>query len=192
MSLKRIVGGGIILLLLIGVLSGCGKTKADISDNNNTGQISSSQADSDTSGIKKAGESSYDVPDGWEIAEEMSTDDKKFYVEEGKSSVRQPDNFSVEYRTNRYDAADHEAFRDAIVQQLGLQAAQRDATLESSGHTTDEGDVYYKFTLDYGEGVATQFYIVGEQKYCLVYATDFSGESIAADAALAVTKSFRW
>ena len=190
MGLKRIAGG-MIALLLAGVLSGCGNTKVTISDNNPT-QISSSKSEMDISGVKEAGEPTYNVPDGWEIEEEMSTDGKKYYVVKRQSFDRQPDNFSVEYRTNRYDAADHEAFRDAIMQQLGLQAAQRGATLETSGHNTDNGDVFYKFTIDYGEGVATQFYIVGEHKYCLVYATDFSGEAIAADAALAVTKSFRW
>ncbi len=184
MGFKRVIGSTFIALLLVGLFVGCGKADIDSSDHSSNWQISSQYS--------QTGEPTFDVPDGWKIAEDMSTERKTFYVQEGFASGRQPDSFSVEYGTNRYDAADHEAFRDAIMQQLGLQAAQRDATLESSAHSTDNGDVYYKFTLDYGEGIATQFYIVGEEKYCLVYATDFSGESIAADAALAVTKSFRW
>ena len=179
-------------ILIVGILSGCVKVKVSFSKKDDKNQVSSEQTGNDDSQDAAADGSKYDIPDGWVIAEQMSTENKKFYVEEGHASDSQPDNFSMEYGTNRYAAAEHERFRDAIMQQLARQTAQYGATVEGSGKKTDNGDIFYIFRIDYEEAVATQIYIVGERSYCFIFATDFTGNSTAADAALAVAKSFRW
>ena len=44
-----------------------------------------------------------------------------------------------------------------------------------------------------GEDVVTrQFYIVGDQRYCLIHLTNFTGSEQADDAARAMADSFVW
>ena len=55
---------------------------------------------------------------GWVKAEQYSTENKVFYVEEGHEEDAQPDNISIEIGTSRYAAEEHEQFRDAIAPSL--------------------------------------------------------------------------
>lgn len=132
------------------------------------------------------------VPEGWVKAEKYSTENKIFYVEEGHEEDEQPDNISIEVGTNRYSAEDHMNFRDAIVRQLTMQASSVGAELTGEGTFTAQEDVLYIFTIS-EEGVETkQFYIVGDQRYCLVHLTNFTGFESAGEAARAIADSFTW
>lgn len=135
---------------------------------------------------------SYTVPDGWVKLEKYSTKDKLFYVEEGRENDELPDNISVEIGTNRYSADEHEKFRDAIVRQLTMQIQGLDAELTGSGTFTAQEDVLYIFTISEKDVVTRQFYIVGDQRYCLIHLTNYTGSEQADDAARAMADSFAW
>lgn len=194
MKIKQIAGICAMVCLVIGILLGCNSADREdgSSQKNDPAQTMPKQSEGDTDVGAEEGSAFYDIPNGWIIAENMSTEGKKFYVEDGHEADRQPDNFSVEYRTNHYTAAEHELFRVAIMKQLSGQAEAYGYTVEASGQNTDNGDIVYIFTINGKDMVATQYYIVGEQKYCLIFATDFTGNSIAANAARVAANSFRW
>lgn len=132
------------------------------------------------------------VPEGWVKAEQYSTENKIFYVEEGHEEDEQPDNISIEVGTNRYSAEDHMSFRDAIVRQLTMQAGSVGAELTGEGTFTAQEDVLYIFTIREEAVVTKQFYIVGDQRYCLVHLTNFTGSESAEEAARAIADSFAW
>lgn len=132
------------------------------------------------------------MPDGWVKADSHSTSSKFFYVEEGHENDSAPDNISIEVGKNRYSAEEHEMFRDAIVRQLTMQMQGMDATLTANGSFTDHGYVVYAFTITEPDMVTTQFYIVGDQQYCLVHLTNFTGSDEANEAAQFIVDSFVW
>lgn len=135
---------------------------------------------------------SWTVPEGWVKNEQYSTEYKIFYMEEGHEEDEQPDNISIEVGTNRYSSEDHMKFRDAIVRQLTMQISGTDAELTGEGTFTAQEDVLYIFTIR-EEGVITkQFYIVGDQRYCLVHLTNFTGSERAEEAAREMADSFAW
>ena len=138
----------------------------------------------------------YTVPYGWELAEDVSTADKKFYVQEGHSNDSQPDNISFNFGSNHYKAEDHVQFRQAILAQLA-QHAESDTTMDhinGQGTNTDAGDVLYIFTVtDEDSGMKSVYaYVVGDYKYALFQETNFTGdESVDEDFDMMV-RSFVW
>lgn len=135
---------------------------------------------------------SYTVPEGWVLAEDYSTSEKLFYVEEGHENDELPDNISINVGTNRYSADEHTAFRDAIVQQLLRQLEGIEAELTGDGSHTEQGDVVYTFTITESDVVTRQYYIVGDYRYCLIHLTCFTGSESVYDAAQAMAGSFVW
>lgn len=135
---------------------------------------------------------SYTVLGGWVKAEQYSTENKVFYVEEGHEEDAQPDNISIEIGTSRYAAEEHEQFRDAIVRQLMVQMQGIDAELTGDGTYTEQGDVVYIFTISEADVVTKQYYIVGEQQYCLIHLTSYSGSESTESAARSMLDSFIW
>lgn len=154
-----------------------------------------SSADDENSNtiVKEFG--SYTLPDGWEESVSHSTKDRFFYVENGKDNEAVTNNFSVNEGQNKYAEDDHMDFRDAIMSQLSSQlSSDPNATLSASGSTTEHDYILYTFTIG-GEDdgrVSTQFYIVGEQKYCMIYLTNFDASEEADQAAKTVVDSFVW
>mgnify|MGYP001028407007 CR=1 FL=1 len=135
---------------------------------------------------------SYTVPEGWVKAESHSTEDKFFYVEEGHENDGFPDNISIEAGTNRYTEEEHEKFRDAILYQLTAQLQNVDAELTGGGTYTEQGYVVYIFTVLEKGMVTKQYYIVGDQQYCLIHLTNFTGSDEAYEAAQDIVDSFVW
>ena len=138
----------------------------------------------------------YTIPYGWELAENMSTDDKKFYVHEGHSNDSQPDNISFNYGTNRYKAEDHVQFRQAILSQLAMYA-QTDETVDhinGQGTNTDAGDILYIFTTtDEDTGMKSVYaYVVGDYKYALFQETNFTGDESVDEDFDTMIRSFVW
>lgn len=141
---------------------------------------------------------SYTVPDGWSRADQYSTPEKVFYIADGTTVQAQTNNISVETGTNRYAQEDHMQFRDAIVRQLSMQLQGEDITVEGNGSFTDQGYVLYTFALKFPEdsnmkgAAATQHYIVGDQRYVMVYETAW-GDTAETDAvARTIVNSFTW
>lgn len=135
---------------------------------------------------------SYTVPDGWVKAEKYSSAEKVFYVEEGHEEDELPDNISIEVGTNRYSEEDHESFRDAILRQLYAQASGLDASLTGSGTFTEQDYFLYIFTISEEDVVTTQYYIVGDKRYCLVHLTNYTGSESTDEAARSMADSFVW
>lgn len=192
------------LLLLLGSLASCGGKSGESipSSGENASSTASSSTPSDGVRSEDAAQfgeedetdlpGNYIVPEGWVKMEQYSTEDKIFYTEEGHEEDKQPDNISVEVKTNRYSAEDHMKFRDAIVRQLTMQAAAAGADLTGAGTFTDHEDVLYIFTITEEDVVTKQFYIVGDKRYCLIHLTNFTGSESADEAAQAMADSFTW
>lgn len=135
---------------------------------------------------------SYTVPEGWIKAEEYSTKEKIFYVEEGHENDTAPDNISVNVGTNKYGADEHMKFRDAIVRQLMMQLQGVDAQLTGDGTYTQQDYVVYIFTIEESDVVTKQYYIVGDHRYCLIHLTNYTGSENADNAAQTIADSFVW
>ena len=197
-----------ILLIMMLFLTGCGNkpvmmlftagdgeeqasSDSDLDVNQETGQAETKQSNVEVGETAIPG--SWTVPDGWVKAEKYSSEEKIFYVEEGHEDDELPNNISIEVGTNRYSSEEHEQFRDAIVRQFSMQLDGVDATLTGDGSFTDQDYILYTFTISEEDVVTTQFYIVGDQRYCLVHVTGFSpDDNGAAEAAQAMVDSFVW
>ena len=125
--------------------------------------------------------------------EDHSTSSKVFYVLEKDKYASRPDNISVEMGTNYYSKNDYMTFVRAIQTQL-YQQVGRNAKIYGSALSNKSGDVVYKFiiTKDNEKTVATQYYVVGDYKYVLVYETNFSGNKDIDDAAYTIAYTFEW
>ena len=137
---------------------------------------------------------SYIILDGW-IEVDRSTDTKSFYAKEGTENDLRSDNISVEIGTNPYSLEEHAEFARAIQAQMAAQLAEigRDTTLTGSGTATEKGDIVYVFTIEEaGKRAAVQYYIVGEQRYCMVYETIYLDEAECDAAAQKIVESFEW
>lgn len=134
----------------------------------------------------------YTVPEGWEESSQYSAGGKYFYLPADQKDAEYPDNVSVETGTNRYAAEEHEQFREAVMSQLMAQLQGVDAELLGDGTFTNAGDVLYVFTIQEPDVVTRQYYVVGDQKYCLIHLTNYTGGQEADDAARLMAESFRW
>lgn len=135
---------------------------------------------------------SYTVPEGWVKADEYSTDEKIFYVQNGHENDEAPDNISINVGANRYSAQEHESFREAIVRQLLAQLQGAGADLTGDGTYTEQGYIVYIFTIEESDALTKQYYIVDDYRYCLVHLTSFTGSEDAEQAAKAIADSFVW
>ena len=93
---------------------------------------------------------------------------------------------------NKYSLEEHEQFRDAIVQQILMQLDGIEAQLNGDGTYTEQGDLLYIFTIDEGDIVTTQYYIVKDYGFCLIQLTNFSGSETTEQAARDMVDSFVW
>ena len=121
-----------------------------------------------------------------------STDSQIFYIEEGHENDEKPDNISIHVGKNKYSLEEHEQFRDAIVQQILMQLDGIEAQLNGDGTYTEQGELLYIFTIDEGDIVTTQYYIVKDYGFCLIQLTNFSGSETTEQAARDMVDSFVW
>lgn len=180
------------LLLLAGSLAGCAGTPKESKSNDQTASDNSQSEQSTPLENETDFPGSYTVPEGWVKMEKYSTEDKIFYVEEGHEDDELPDNISIEVGTNRYSADEHEKFRDAIVRQLTMQLQDVDAELTGDGTYTEQDYIVYIFTISEADVVTKQYYIVGDQRYCLLQLTNFTGSETVNEAAQSMADSFVW
>ena len=190
------------MIAMIGVmlfLTGCSKsedpstlTHSESSDNSVIIRQETNPSKTLKPAEDKAIPGSYAVPDGWVKSEEHSTDTQIFYIEEGHENDEKPDNIAINVGKNKYSLDEHEQFRDAIVRQLLKQMEGIKAELNGDGTYTEQGDLLYIFTIDEGEIVTTQYYIVKDYGFCLIQLTNFSGSAITDEAVRSMVDSFVW
>lgn len=186
--MKRIIA---LMLACVCVLSACGFENS--ADTQNLKIADGVENTEKSESAENAIPGSYTLPDGWVEYEKYSTPEKMFYVEKGHTDDEQPDNISVNIGTNKYAAAEHESFRDAVVRQLAAQLDGVGANLTGDGTYTAHGDIVYIFTIEEDSGVVTkQYYIIGDYRYCLVHTTNFDGSDSVNEAAGAIVDSFVW
>ena len=87
-------------------------------------------------------------------------------------------------------------FRDAILNQLVMQLP-KDVILNGNGSYTANDYVLYTFTFSITEGdttlSATQYYIVADYKYVMVYETAFTDNTEEVDiVAKSIVDTFKW
>jgi hypothetical protein len=186
----------IVLLTMVLFLVGCGKTGGSFPQSSADESVVNHQEPS-PSETEMASEDnvipgSYTVPDGWTKSEKHSTDSQIFYIEEGHEDDEKPDNISIHVGKNNYSLEEHEQFRDAIVQQILMQLDGIEAQLNGDGTYTEQGDLLYIFTIDEGDIVTTQYYIVKDYGFCLIQLTNFSGLETTEQAARDMVDSFVW
>lgn len=178
------------------LLAGCGKNGASSpqspSDESVADQQEPSSSETEISSEDYAIPGTYTVPEGWEKSEKHSTDSQIFYIEEGHENDEKPDNISIHVGKNKYSLDEHEQFRDAIVQQILMQLDDIEAQLNGDGTYTEQGDLLYIFTIDEGDIVTTQYYIVKDYGFCLIQLTNFSGSETTEQAARDMADSFVW
>ncbi len=188
----------IAMLVAMLLLSGCGGNEKDEGKEQIDSSVSSlmDKKQVDQTDIAKQEETafpgSYTVPDGWIKSDEYSTEEKIFYFEEGHEQDEFPDNISINVGTNQYSLENHTEFRNAIVQQLLMQLDGVDAQLNGDGTYTEQGYVLYIFTIDDGDAVTKQYYIVKDYGFCLVHLTNFTGSESTYGAAQTIVDSFVW
>ena len=167
----------IVLLAMVLLLAGCGKNGTSSpqspSDESVADQQEPSSSETEISSEYNAIPGSYIVPDGWEKSEK-------------------PDNISIHVGKNKYSLDEHEQFRDAIVQQILMQLDGIEAQLNGDGTYTEQGELLYIFTIDEGDIVTTQYYIVKDYGFCLIQLTNFSGSETTEQAARDMVDSFVW
>ncbi len=139
---------------------------------------------------------SYRIPKNWIESTKYSTKDKFFYVAEGTEEDPLPNNISVNVGKNKYSSEQHMKFRDAILNQLVMQLP-KDVILNGNGSYTANDYVLYTFTFSITEGdttlSATQYYIVGDYKYVMVYETAFTDNTEEVDiVAKSIVDTFKW
>ena len=134
---------------------------------------------------------SYTVPDGWvKAGEQMGM---AFYTEDGHENDAMPDNISVSIGESRYSLDDQETFKAAVLQLIGMQIGDSSGTqVYAEGITTEQDLITYKFVIDDGDTVTTQYYILKDYGFCLVQLTNFTGASAPDEAAQAIVDSFAW
>ena len=197
---KQITTLSLLLLLLLCSLTGCATTPKEVSDTQNNTTADANMPDTNFPAENTQSETeeesdfpgSYTVPDGWVKVEQYSSADKFFYVEDGHENDETPDNISIEVGTNRYSEEEHEDFRNAIVRQLTMQLQGVSADVTGDGTHTDQDSIVYIFTISEEDVVTKQYYIVGDQRYCLIHLTNFTGSESAVEAAQAMVDSFVW
>jgi len=139
---------------------------------------------------------SYRIPKNWIESTKYSTKDKFFYVAEGTEEDPLPNNISVNVGKNKYSSEQHMKFRDAILNQLVMQLP-KDVILNGNGSYTANDYVLYTFTFSITEGdttlSATQYYIVADYKYVMVYETAFTDNTEEVDiVAKSIVDTFKW
>ena len=83
---------------------------------------------------------------------------------------------------------------EKYVQQLSSKIGQLDnATLKGTAGTTDQGYTLLTFAITESNGtVTTQYYIIGEKKYCLIQETNYDKSEECDDATMEAVNSFTW
>ena len=136
----------------------------------------------------------YIVKSGWIESKTHSGNGKYFYVKDGQDNDTRPNNISINEGTNNYAKSEHEKFKDAIYVQLARQVSGNDSEILANGSTTEQGEILYTFIIKSSDLTITQYYIVGEKKYVMIYESVWNKdeEKEIDEVALKMVNSFEW
>lgn len=67
-----------------------------------------------------------------------------------------------------------------------------DGSITSSGSTTKNGDPLLTFNIPLKDRTCTQYYIVGDNQYVMVYETNFDDSESCDKAAKTIVNTFEW
>lgn len=181
------MAAALIIVVSALVFSGCGNNEtAETSD-------SGSSSSSVSSNVYQTEYGQFEIPSGWVKNDEHSTDDKPFFVPESYDGNGVPDNISVEYGTNHYTKEQGAEFGRAILRQLNSQVgSELNGSITSSGSTTEAGDPLLTFNIPLQDRNCTQYYIMGDQCYVMVYETNIDDSASCDSAARKIVNSFEW
>ena len=185
-------GAGILFFTAAITLAGCGGKSSEGNASSDSNVSGTSSAAVSGAGVQTE-YGSFDLPSGWVKNEEHSTDDKPLFVPEGYDGNGIPDNISVEYGTSHYTKEQSEDFGEAILKQLAEQSQGKiEGQITASGENTKSGEPVLVYKLPLSDRVCTQYYIVGDQNYVMVYETNVSGSVSCDSAAEEIVNSFQW
>ena len=72
-------------------------------------------------------------------------------------------------------------------------AALPHRNIQGTAGTTDQGYTLLTFAITESNGtVTTQYYIIGEKKYCLIQETNYDKSEECDDATMEAVNSFTW
>ncbi|GHU61085.1 hypothetical protein AGMMS49983_00160 [Clostridia bacterium] len=202
----------ILVLVAVTLLSSCGILGAvsGMGTAERNEPISSGEADAqynvDDDGFTNFGFGSYKEANGWIFEpkyaemEGRTPAEKRYYIMDGVTPTqRYASNISIEVGSNRYSPEEHLRFRDGILSSLGAQTRGAEVTIGASGSNTSNGYVLYEFSIDMEDADGpdtTQYYVVGDQKYFLIIATDFHDPGVSLEsikkALDEIANSFVW
>lgn len=142
--------------------------------------------------IKEFG--TYIVKSGWIESKTHSENGKYFYVKDGQDNDKRPNNISINEGTNDYTKSEHEKFKESIYIQLARRVSGNDSEILANGSTTEQGEILYTFVIKSSDVTITQYYIVGEKKYVMIYESVWNKdeEKEADEVALKMVNSFEW
>lgn len=138
---------------------------------------------------------SYSIPESWTEVKDKLSSNKYFYVLKGQENNKKTNNISINAGKNNYAKADHEKFKNSILNQLSMQVAGKEGIkINANGSTTDNGEILYTFIIkdEKNNTTTTQYYIVEDYKYILIHETTFGGSKETDDTARYIVNSFRW
>lgn len=158
----------------------------------------SSQAESQaaTGGTITKSFGSYNIPANWFESEELSQPNLYFYLREGTTLDVPTSNITVNQGENKYAADEYSDFAKAIDAQLKSQAAQDGGVTnyQGSGSYTEKGYPLITMVIETEDIISTQYYIVGDYQFVMVFSSDFHDKNIpdVEQAALEIVNSFEW
>lgn len=135
----------------------------------------------------------FSIPKGWKKDAGHSTPGKPFFVPGDYKGNGVPNNISVTCGRNHYAKRQAAEFGKAIMAQLAAQTqGQINGPITASGSTTKSGETVLIYRISQSDRIGTQYYIVGEQRYVLIYVTNVDGSDECDAAARHMVKSFKW
>jgi hypothetical protein len=176
-----------VLWIIVFILISCA-TKAQISSEESSEFIGEK--------ITKAF-GSFLIPEDWIEIEMYSKNNKYFYSHKSEQIGSTMTNISIEIGSNPYELDNHPSFRGAILGVLLMQARAMNAEVSPSyiGKTKSDYPIYGFTIEEKNENIMTiQFYICGNKKHIMVYATDFHNGNITnvIEVAQFIAKNFVW
>ena len=185
-------GAGILIFTSAITLAGC-----EIKNPEGNASSASNAPGTSSAGVSRASfqteYGSFDLPSGWVKNEEHSTVDKPLFVTKDYNGNGIPDNISVEHGTSHYTKEQAREFGEAVLKQLTEQSqSEAEGQITASGENTKSGESVLVYNMPLSDRVCTQYYIVGDQSYVMVYETNVSGSTSCDSAAEEIVNSFQW
>ena len=122
----------------------------------------------------------YLIPDDWKEKEYYCKDEQyvSVFCPRTESQERHYSNVSVLARASQYTLSEHNIFKSIIVSQLESKARVLGFDwVTGMGSFNKTGYPVYRFSMvKKDEEAISQYYIIGEKRFCMMQLTDYSNE----------------